>query len=45
MTDVLNKSIFEHDPKGKVADAYRVLTKEVLDNAEKKRKRQLDQLR
>ena len=39
------KSIFEHDPKGKVADAYRVLTKEVLDNAEKKRKRQLDQLR
>lgn len=39
------KSIFEHDPKGKVADAYRVLTKEVLDNADKKRKRQLDQLR
>lgn len=39
------KSIFEHDPKGKVADAYRVLTKEVLDNAEKKRKHQLDQLR
>ena len=39
------KSIFEHDPKGKVADAYRVLTKEVLDNAEKKRKRQLEQLR
>ena len=39
------KSIFEHDPKGEVADAYRVLTKEVLDNADKKRKRQLDQLR
>ena len=39
------KSIFEHDPKGKVADAYRVLTKEVLENDEKKRKRQLDQLR
>ena len=39
------KSIFEHDPKGKVADAYRVLTKEVLENAEKKRKRQLNQLR
>ena len=28
-------SIFKHDPKGKVADAYRVLTKEVLNNAEK----------
>ena len=39
------KSIFEHDPKGKVADAYRVLTKEVLENAQKKRKRQLNQLR
>ena len=24
------KSIFAHDPKGKVADAYRELTKEVL---------------
>ncbi|MBM6825579.1 ParA family protein [Mordavella massiliensis] len=38
-------SIFKHDPKGKVADAYRVLTKEVLRNAEKKRKHQLEQLR
>ncbi|MDM8248845.1 ParA family protein [Lacrimispora saccharolytica] len=38
-------SIFKHDPKGKVADAYRVLTKEVLLNAEKKRKHQLEQLR
>ena len=38
-------SIFKHDPKGKVADAYRVLTKEVLNNAEKKRKHQLEQLR
>ena len=38
-------SIFKHDPKGKVADAYRVLTKEVLQNAEKKRKHQLEQLR
>ena len=38
-------SIFKHDPKGKVADAYRVLTKEVLHNAEKKRKHQLEQLR
>lgn len=39
------KSIFKHDPKGKVADAYRVLAKEVLDHAEKRRKRQLEQLR
>lgn len=39
------KSIFAHDPKGKVAAAYRNLTKEVLDNAEKRRKRQLEQLR
>ena len=38
-------SIFKHDPKGKVAEAYRVLTKEVLNNAEKKRKHQLEQLR
>lgn len=38
-------SIFKHDPKGKVADAYRVLTKEVLDNAEKRRKHQFEQLR
>lgn len=39
------KSIFEYDPKGKVAEAYRKLTKEVLDSGEKKRKYQLDQLR
>lgn len=38
-------SIFKHDPKGKVADAYRVLTKEVLNNAEKRRKHQIEQLR
>ena len=38
-------SIFKHDPKGKVAEAYRVLTKEVLHNAEKRRKHQLEQLR
>lgn len=38
-------SIFKHDSKGKVADAYRVLTKEVLSNAEKRRKHQLEQLR
>lgn len=38
-------SIFKHDSKGKVAEAYRVLTKEVLNNAEKRRKHQLEQLR
>ena len=39
------KSIFKHDPSGKVADAYRSLTKEVLNNAEKRRKHQFEQLR
>lgn len=39
------KSIFAHDPKGKVAEAYRALTKEGLRNAEKRRKHQLEQLR
>ena len=38
-------SIFKHDPGGKVAEAYGRLTKEVLQNAEKRRKHQLDQLR
>ncbi len=39
------KSIYAHDPKGKVAEAYRVLTREVLEHAEKRRKHQLEQLR
>ena len=39
------KSIYRHDPKGKVADAYRALTKEVLAIDEKKRKHQIDQIR
>ena len=38
-------SIFQHDPGGKVADAYRELTREVVKNAEKRRKRNLEQLR
>lgn len=38
-------SIFKHDPGGKVADAYRALTREVVKNAEKRRKRSLEQLR
>ena len=44
-TSAEGKSIFAHDPKGKVADAYRALTKEVVHSAEKRRKHQLDQLR
>ena len=35
----VGKSIFQHDPKGKVAEAYRFLTKEVMANAEKQLKR------
>ncbi len=38
-------SIFEHDPGGKVAEAYKTLTKEVMSHAEKRHKHQLDQLR
>ncbi|MBQ9030620.1 MAG: AAA family ATPase [Parasporobacterium sp.] len=38
-------SIFRHDPGGKVADAYRELTREVVKNVEKRRKRNLEQLR
>ena len=34
-TSAAGKSIFQHDPKGKVAEAYRSLTKEVMANAEK----------
>lgn len=39
------KSIFAHDPGGKVAAAYKELTKEVICDAEKRRKHQLEQLR
>ena len=39
------KSIYSYDPKGKVADAYQSMTKEVMKNAEKRQKRQLEQLR
>ena len=35
----VGKSIFQHDPKGKVAEAYQSLTKEVLTDAEKQLKR------
>ena len=35
----VGKSIFQHDPKGKVAEAYRSLTKEVMANVERQLKR------
>ena len=44
-TSAEGRSIYAHDPKGKVSEAYRTLTKEVLQSAEKRRKHQLDQLR
>lgn len=44
-TSAAGKSIFSHDPGGKVAEAYQVLTKEVIRDAEKQRRRQLEQLR
>ena len=39
------KSIFQHDPKGKVAEAYKSLTKEVLADAEKRLKRSSERAR
>ena len=39
------KSIFAHDPGGKVTAAYKELTNEVIRDAEKRRKHQLEQLR
>ena len=39
------ESIFAHDPKGKVAEAYQTLTKEVMRNAEKRLKSKSEQLR
>lgn len=39
------KSIFAHDPKGKVAEAYKNLTKEVLKNEERAFKHSAEQLR
>ena len=39
------RSIYLHDPNGKVAQAYQILTKEVIENAEKIRKHKLEQLR
>jgi len=39
------KSIFAHDPKGKVAEAYRNLTKEVLQIEKQRQKHLSEQLR
>lgn len=44
-TSAAGESIFKYDPGGKVAEAYGKLTKEVMDNAEKRRKARLEQLR
>ena len=38
-TSAVGKSIFQHDPKGKVAEAYKSLAKEVMANAERQLKR------
>ena len=39
------KSIFAYDPKGKVAEAYRLLTKEVLSGERQRQKHQPDTIR
>ena len=39
------KSIYEHDPKGKVAEAYKKLTKEVLKIEQQRQKHQSDPAR
>lgn len=42
---VEGKSIYTHDPKGKVAAAYRELTREVIHNERKRQKNKSDPLR
>ena len=37
-TSAVGKSIFQHDPKGKVAEAYKSLAKEVQADADRQRK-------
>ena len=44
-TSAEGKSIFAHDPKGKVTEAYRGLTKEVLKIEKQRQKRKSEQLR
>ena len=44
-TSAAGKSIFQYDPKSKVAEAYHSIAKGVLADAEKRLKRQFEQLR
>lgn len=44
-TSAAGKSIFQHDPKGKVSEAYQSLAKEVLADAEKRLKRSSERTR
>ena len=44
-TSAAGKSIFQHDPKGKVAEAYQSLAREVLADAEKRLKRSSERTR
>ena len=44
-TSAAGKSIFQHDPKGKVAEAYQSLAREVLVDAEKRLKRSSERAR
>ena len=44
-TSAAGKSIFQHDPKGKVAEAYQSLAREVLADAEKRLKRSSERAR
>ena len=37
-----DKSIFQHEPRGRAADAYRSLTKEVVEIGHKERSRASD---
>ena len=44
-TSAAGKSIFQHDPKGKVAEAYQSLAREVLADAERRLKRSSERAR
>ena len=44
-TSAMGCSIFKHDPSGKVANGYRAVTKEVIADAEARRKLKLEKLR
>ena len=44
-TSAVGKSIFQHDPKGKVAEAYKSLAKEVQADADRQRKLSSERVR